>query len=1000
MYVNLPGSYVQLQDGNLSSFVPDNSQTVLVIGTASKGLTSEPYLANGLQGTLNEFGSNSEVARGVAEARAGGATNIYVYRLPGVAPYVTKIGADISVVELGFKVTPKHASPEASAKYGVAYRHSKNTSDSPESSANQVAATGELLIVNLETSTIVWSGTAAEGAIVDSGEVDVEFELGDVAPTVVGVGPEAEVLAVTVSTGTKAYASVAAEYDGTAGPGAGALLRVEGIPTFAGTGDYSATTVSVIAGGSLYAVGETLQVPFGLLGGGAVANDLTFTVGTITAAARTYTNVTLTQGSSADARATIGVSTTGVYSVTITTPGAGYTVLGGTITVVGADLGGATAANNATITISSVSGSGGITAATIAGSGKIRGGVATLASIAGTYAAQGFTTASPLTYTFAISGIVATGVTIGTLTSNIEVAAALASALNDNAEFLKLPFYADNDGSDLYIAAGGDTNADGDLVYPASHTWAGYTARPFFTAAPTATGNSALGGVTLAIQSPSSYGGAADVGLYPADPLRPFASAVGGVFVQLDYIKAGGLARSYGINRAAYTHVGFTDYAVLNTTSVTQSVFSLGETGEVLPAVKRYEKLHTCFEELDLASFDYIVALNANLNEKNASESVVTFSAIDDVGQYPTIGSLNDALGYCAIVDNGDYTYTYYWSTDSEILALASDGSTLASAPEGLAFKEVNFAHLVASYCHENSTDYSFVHGLVPCKVPGGTSPRVIRSYFGKAPTYSLDVETGTSYIASTEDNGTGLLGHKFVGGHSDFNNGLKHGGFFATTDKAIDYSSPGNLLYDANGKKIDLGKYISVVSIFGAIADTINPRRPSYLANAAAMVAGAFVNTPAPDSLINVRLENLAINYRTEAKVLDMGSGLGLVMGRDDNGTAIIVDSPTFASPTSDYTRLTSIRIVAKIAKELRDAARPFIGKGLSAPKRNALEASLSEVFKANIAGEPVQTITRGTFTIEQSAADRVLGKMTVKVSITPVFELRQIVFSVNLSA
>ena len=995
MYVNLPGSYVQLQDGNLSSFVPDNSQTVLIIGTASKGLTSEPYLANGLQGTLTEFGSNSEVAKGVAEARAGGATNIYVYRLPGVAPYVTKIGADISVAELGFKVTPKHASPEAAAKYGVAYRHSKNISDSPENSANQVAATGELLIVNLETSTIVWSGTAAEGAIIDSGEVDVEFELGDVAPTVVGMGPEAEVLSVTVSEGTKTYASVAVEYDGTAGLGTGALLRVQGIPTFDGTGNYSDTTVSVIAGGSLYKVAETLQVPFGLLGGGSSTNDLTFTVNTITAQSRTYTNLVLDDEDGHDAgRATITVSALGVYGVTITTSGTAYTT-GDDIVVTGDLLGGITPDNDATVTITA-NGSGAITGGSVAGSGQIRGALLTATSIAGTYAAQGFTTASPLTYTFAISGIVATGVTTGTLTSNSDVAAALASALNDNAEFLKLPFYADYSGNDLYIAAGGDTNADGDLVYPASHTWAGYTARPFFTAAPTVTGNSALGGVTLTVQSPWSYGGAADVGLYPADPLRPFASAVGGVFVQLDYIKA----RSYGINKVPYTHLGFTDYAVLNTTSVTQSVFSLGETGEVLPAMKRYEKLHTCFEELDLASFDYVVALNANLNEKNASESAVTFSAIDDVGQYPAVGSLNDALGYCAIVDNGDYTYTYYWSTDGELISLTSDGSTLASAPEGLAFKEVNFAHLVASYCYENSTDYSFVHGLVPCKLPGGTSPRVIRSYFGKAPTYSLDVETGTYYIASSEENGTGLLGHKFVGGHSDFNNGLKHGGFFATADKSIDYLSPGNLLYDANGKKIDLGKFISVVSVFGAIADTINPRRPSYLGNAAAMVAGSFINTPAPDSLINVKLPNLSINYRTEAKVLDMGSGLGLVMGRDDNGNAIIVDSPTFASPTSDYTRLTSIRIVAKIAKELRDAARPFIGKGLSAPKRNALEASLSEVFKANLAGEPVQTITRGTFTIEQSPADRVLGKMTVKVSITPVFELRQIVFSVNLSA
>lgn len=93
-------------------------------------------------------------------------------------------------------------------------------------------------------------------------------------------------------------------------------------------------------------------------------------------------------------------------------------------------------------------------------------------------------------------------------------------------------------------------------------------------------------------------------------------------------------------------------------------------------------------------------------------------------------------------------------------------------------------------------------------------------------------------------------------------------------------------------------------------------------------------------------------------------------------------------------------MRIVAKIAQELRNAARPYVGKGLSAPKRAALESAIGEVLKLNLGQEGEQVITSGTFKIEQSAADRVLGKMKVKVTLTPVFELRQITFSVNLSA
>lgn len=62
MYVNLPGSYVQLQDGNLGISAVDNTQSVLVLGTATKGLTSEPYLMSDLGSVVKEFGADSEIA--------------------------------------------------------------------------------------------------------------------------------------------------------------------------------------------------------------------------------------------------------------------------------------------------------------------------------------------------------------------------------------------------------------------------------------------------------------------------------------------------------------------------------------------------------------------------------------------------------------------------------------------------------------------------------------------------------------------------------------------------------------------------------------------------------------------------------------------------------------------------------------------------------------------------------------------------------------------------
>ena len=813
MYINLPGSYVQLQDGNLRTFARDNTQSVLVVGTASKGLTSEPFVALDLLSVVNEFGATSEVAKTVAEVRKGGATNIYVYRLPGVAPELTHIGSDVQTIgddAAGISIRTLQESPEAAPKYGVAYRHVKQTG--PASGAVDTRELlGELIVVNLSTSEVVWQGSALEGSVLDTGEVDVQFELNDIDE---------------------------------------------------GRG------------------GDDLE---------SIKFDFT-----------------------------------------------GTTAVAGTLKVY-------------------------------------------------------------------VSGVeVALTVTVGHTPS--QVASAFVSAFNALDAFdncLTASISADvGEEATVIITADGTANADGDLVYPAEHPWAGYTARPFFSGA-YAAGTTTIG---FDLRWTLDHGRASDIGLYPQDVTKPFAAAGGGIYVPLDKVVSGGSFKSYGLGGSLYTFASRQSYADLNfepaDDPTTLATFSSGQTGESISLMKRFEKLHTAFENLDLASFDFIVPVGVALNSKNTADMIASTNVdffTDDT--YPTPRNAFDYLGYCAIVNNGDYTYTYLWSDDGENLKIASDGPIAAHASDSVTYNEVNFAHLLSKYCYENSTDYRFIFGLIGTSLPDGVSPRSIRSYFGSSPDYQFNADDNTFYVPDSSYNGTGLLGNKFVGGRHDFNDGLKHGGFFLTSDGTLDYSSS-NLLLDDNGYKIDIGKHIGVVSIFGRVSDDINSRRNPYFTNAVAIVAGMLPNTSPSDSLINRRVSGLTIDYRLETKLIDVACGLGLIVAKNEGGIASIADSPTFASPTSDYTRLTTIRIVSKISEDLRLAARPYIGKGLSAPRRAALEAALGEVLKANIAGEPIQTITGGTFRIEQTAADKVLGKMKIKVSITPVFELRQIIFSVNLSA
>ena len=810
-YVNLPGSYVQLQDGNLSFFARDITQSVLVLGTATKGLTSEPFLMTDLGSVIKEFGATSELARTASEVRKGGATNIFVYRLPGTAPVVTGIGADVdrgTPEELGVTIRTAQESPEAAAKYGVAYRHVKNIGPADDTVASR-ELTAELLVVNLETSTVVWQGTALEGATVDNGEVDVQFALGDVDP------------------GRSNWASP----------------------------DYTTKEV------------------------------LKFT-----------------------------------FEGTATEPG--------TLSV------------------------------------EISG--------------------------MAVSVVVADNATAADIADDFVTAFALVNGLDC--------FTATADTGTVTIECTGDTNADGELVYPAAHAWAGYTARPYISAPLTA---GEVVGITLGNAWTTSHGRASDIGLYPQDVNKPFAPAGGGVYIPLDKIVSGATAlKSYGLNAEAYNFDSRLSYATLNFNYgmvPSLATFTTGTTDANISLMKRYEKLHTAFENLDLAPFDFVVCSGVSLDAKNCADAMPsTYTFTEDA--YPTPKSALDSLGYCSIVNNGDYTYTYLWSDDGETMKIASSGP-VDDVTGSYTFSEVNLAHLIAKYCYENSNDYRFVHGVVGTNIPDSISTRGVRAYFGEAPTYTYDSEQNAYYVTESASNGQGLLGHRFVGGKSDFNEGVKHGGFFLTEDGTMDYSSS-NLLLDDNGKKIDLGKYLSVVAIFGRMNDDINSRRPAYIANAAPIVAGMLPRTNPVDSLINIRVPGLLIDYRLETKTVDVACGLGLVVAKSEAGIPVIADSPTFASPTSDYTRLTTVRIVSKIAEELRQAARPYIGKGLSATKRAALESAIGEVLKANLAGEPVQTVTRASFKIEQTAADRVLGRMKVSVSLTPIFELRQITFSVNLSA
>jgi len=123
--------------------------------------------------------------------------------------------------------------------------------------------------------------------------------------------------------------------------------------TFDITNTNGTYTAAVNAAGTGYAVNETVTVVGANLGGATTANNATVTVSSI--APTTHNTPANTYNGSAGTGLTFNVTRTGAnYSVAIVNAGTGGYKVGETVTVAGAALGGATTANNATITVGSI----------------------------------------------------------------------------------------------------------------------------------------------------------------------------------------------------------------------------------------------------------------------------------------------------------------------------------------------------------------------------------------------------------------------------------------------------------------------------------------------------------------------------------------------------------------------------------------------------------------------------------------------------------------------
>ena len=103
-------------------------------------------------------------------------------------------------------------------------------------------------------------------------------------------------------------------------------------------------------------------------------------------------------------------------------------------------------------------------------------------------------------------------------------------------------------------------------------------------------------------------------------------------------------------------------------------------------------------------------------------------------------------------------------------------------------------------------------------------------------------------------------------------------------------------------------------------------------------------------------------------------------------NKIAVFGEGVTFAAENSDFTRLTTKRIVDEAASVVRQATQKFVGEPSTIQMRNSMETAISSALRGM---QILGALLSSDFTITYVPAE---NKAIVDLVLTPAFELRSI--------
>lgn len=192
----------------------------------------------------------------------------------------------------------------------------------------------------------------------------------------------------------------------------------------------------------------------------------------------------------------------------------------------------------------------------------------------------------------------------------------------------------------------------------------------------------------------------------------------------------------------------------------------------------------------------------------------------------------------------------------------------------------------------------------------------------------------------------------------------------------------------DASALFKDVGPYVTIVAGEVRPVNYVSGTTNFGYSNGAAFLAATMSRLPSYSSLVNKPLYNVeAIRYsltRTQQGSLgDKGVNSIII---NFNKIPVFGEALTFGQSTSDYTRLSTKRIVDEATLVVRQVCSKFIGEPSNIQIRNAMETAITSGLRGM---QLVGALLGSDFTVSYVPNQ---NKAIVDLALTPAFELKTI--------